>query len=368
MTYEEATALIKNKKSLGIQPGLSRMRTAMERIGNVQNQLKVIHVAGTNGKGTVCGAVAQALMEKGYRVGLFTSPWVIDYREQIQINGKWIAEKDFAEYTAAFQSLDLTEFELVTAIMFAYFYDQKVDYAVIECGMGGANDSTNVLDYPLVAVLTSVALDHTAFLGETLEEIAAEKSGIIKKGCTAVLYPNLSTKDVFMQRCRTVGCQYIEAPSGENYLQNDLNVAASVLQALGVDAEVKLPDLPARCEKISDNILLDGAHNPDGAEALLTRLPKDKSITAVVAMMKDKDAEKYLALIAPKCRQIIVTTLPYNPRAMTVNDLAALAEKYCSSVCTEKNPHHAVQLGREKSEFLLICGSFYLAREIRKDL
>lgn len=369
MDYEKALKFIENKKSLGIKPGLSRIKDAMEQFGNVQNRLKVIHVAGTNGKGTVCYSVAETLRKAGARVGLFVSPWVDDYREQIQINGKYIPKDVFAAYVTEMRSFELTEFELITAIMYRYFYDCQVDYAVVECGMGGKGDATNIVDKPLVAVITSVSLDHTAFLGDTVEKIANEKSGIIKKGCTTVLYPDIAAYDIFERKCRARRSKIIMPKQTGNYLQNDYAVSQCVVEALGYDVKVSAVSPPARCEMIADDIMLDGSHNPGGAAALDYRLPKDAKITAVIAMMKDKDAEKYLAVAASRCRRIIATTLKDNPRAMGAKELSVIAGRYCPNVEVVEDPHKAVKKALEirSDDLLLICGSFYLAREIRKD-
>lgn len=369
MNYEEALKFIENKKSLGIKPGLSRIKDVLSQFGNVQNRLKVIHVAGTNGKGTVCYSVAETLQKAGARVGLFVSPWVDDYREQIQINGKHIPKDVFASYVTEMQLFDLTEFELVTAVMYRYFYDCQVDYAVVECGMGGRGDATNVIDKPLVAVITAVSLDHTAFLGDTVEKIAYEKSGIIKKGCTTVLYPDIAAYDVFQRRCRFQHSKIVMPKQSGNYLENDYSVAQCVVEAIGFDQKVCSVSPPARCEMIADEVMLDGSHNPDGATALDFRLPKDRQITAVIAMMKDKDAEDYLSVVAARCDRIIATTLKDNPRAMSAGKLADIAGHYCTDVQVVEDPHEAVKKGMKtrKNDFLLICGSFYLAREIRKD-
>lgn len=369
MNYEEALKFIESKKSLGIKPGLSRIKDAMNQMGNIQNRLKVIHVAGTNGKGTVCYAVAETLRQCGARVGLFVSPWVDDYREQIQINGKYIPKDVFAAYVTEMQSFDLTEFELVTAVMYRYFYDCQVDYAVVECGMGGKGDATNIMDKPLVAVITAVSLDHTAFLGDTVEKIANEKSGIIKKGCATVLYPDIAAYDVFQRRCRLMRSKLVMPKQSGNYLDNDYAVAQCVVDALGFDRKVCTVSPPARCEMIADDIMIDGSHNPDGANALDFRLPKDRSITAVIAMMKDKDVEKYLSVTAARCHRIIATTLKNNPRAMSAENLADIAARYCADVEVIEDPNEAVKKGLKfrGTDFLLICGSFYLARKIRKD-
>ena len=272
MTYEAAIQLIKQKQSLGVQPGLSRMLAAMEKTGSVQNKLQVIHVAGTNGKGTVCAAVADGLYRAGYRVGVFSSPWVTDFREQITVDGRMISKQDFADCVKVFAKEPLTEFELITAVMYLYFYRCGVDYAVVECGMGGAGDCTNVLAHPAVCAFAKVALDHTAFLGDTVEAIAREKSGIIKPGCPVVLYPHIAAKDVFLEQCRALHCPVTEAAEQGDPIADDLAVAGEVLRLLGVDTTPGLPMLPARREHFGENLLLDGAHNPDGAAALLLHL------------------------------------------------------------------------------------------------
>ena len=147
MDFNTAENFIINKQSLGIKPGLSRIEKLLRKMGNPQESLKIIHIAGTNGKGSVAAMIANALQKNGFKTGLFTSPWVTEYREQIQINGEFIPKSDFAEYVAAYKDADATEFELLTAIMYKYFADEAVDYAVVECGMGGLGDSTNAVSY-----------------------------------------------------------------------------------------------------------------------------------------------------------------------------------------------------------------------------
>ena len=189
MIYDEALNFILGKQSLGIMPGLTRIINLLETMGNPQNDIKIIHIAGTNGKGTVAKTINNALIASGNKVGLFSSPWIDDYREQIQINNEFISKEKFASYVDKYKDNDCTEFEFLTAIMYKYFADSKVDYAVVECGMGGKGDSTNV-EESNISVITSISLDHTAFLGNTVERIAEEKSGILRKNSTCVLYPN----------------------------------------------------------------------------------------------------------------------------------------------------------------------------------
>lgn len=162
MNYNEALNYIISKQSLGIMPGLDRIKQLLEKMGNPQEDYRIIHIAGTNGKGTVAATIANTLTQYGVKAGLFSSPWVTDYREQIQIDNTFISEADFAEYVEKYKDNACSEFEFLTAIMYKYFSDKKVDYAVVECGMGGLEDATNV-ETENISVITSVALDHTAF-------------------------------------------------------------------------------------------------------------------------------------------------------------------------------------------------------------
>ncbi|MGN0521342.1 MAG: bifunctional folylpolyglutamate synthase/dihydrofolate synthase [Eubacterium sp.] len=364
MTYSEAISLIAKKQSLGIMPGLERIGTLLNAMGNPQNSLKIIHIAGTNGKGTVCNLIAKALCDLGYSVGLFTSPWITDYREQIQINGEPISEENFAYYVDKYKDNNCSEFELLTAIMYKYFYDKGVDWAVVECGMGGLEDSTNAIPSPELAVITSVSMDHTAFLGDTLEKIAFQKAGIIKENTKVVLYPNPKTQKVFIDACSKTNSQLFCVDDTGNFCLNNIETAKTALSALNLKTDINPISLPARQEYIGDNIMLDGAHNPDGAKALVKNLPKRK-ITAVIGMMRDKDIQSYLNIVAPYCSKIIITT-PSNPRSVSAQDLMMIAKKYCPDVTAVENPSDAVKIS--DYDFLLICGSFYLARDVRKEL
>ena len=193
MTYEEALNYINQLNSRGIALGLERITALLERLGNPQNHLRCIHVAGTNGKGSVCAFLDSALQKAGLRIGRYVSPTLYDYRERIQINGNWIEEQALAELmTTVKHACDrMTEehqehptvFEVETAAAFLYFQQQNCDYVLLEVGMGGRLDSTNVIEKPVLSIITSISLDHTAMLGNSLEEIAAEKGGIIKTGC-----------------------------------------------------------------------------------------------------------------------------------------------------------------------------------------
>lgn len=364
MEYSEALNVIQKKQSLGIKPGLCRVAELLDVMGNPQNKLKIIHIAGTNGKGTVGRMIADALKNHGFKTGLFSSPWVTDYREQIQINGVMIKEKVFADYICRYGSCDATEFELLTAVMYKYFYDEKVDYAVVECGMGGLEDSTNAVNRTKICVITSVSWDHTDFLGKSLEEIANHKAGIIKDKSKVVLYPNSETRRIFEDKCRDRNAELVKVEEQGSFMLNNIKTAEAVLKLLEVDEKINIPSLPARQEMICENLMLDGAHNTDGARALAGALP-EKRITAVLGMLQDKDIDSYLSVIAPLCSKIITTTIP-SPRAETAKNLKNTAKKYCAHVISAENPFEAVKM--LDGEFNLVCGSFYLARAVRKDL
>ena len=344
-------------KEKGCIPGLEPEIAVCRFFSDPQNKIKTIHIAGTNGKGTVAKTINNALIDSGYKVGLFSSPWIDDCREQIQINNEFISEEDFAFYVDKYKDNDCTEFEFLTAIMYKYFADSKVDYAVVECGMGGKGDSTNV-EQSNISVITSISLDHTAFLGNTVERIAEEKSGILRKNSTCVLYPNSDVEHIFDGKCKKL----VKVKEQGNFKKNNLATANAVLELLGVPTVEQCAELPARQEYIG-NVMLDGAHNKNGAQALEPYLPNGK-VTAVIGMMKDKDVDGYLSIIAPHLNRIITTT-PDNPRSMPAEDLKHLAQKYCKDVVAVDSSNEAVALAKQDENFKLICGSFYLAREVR---
>lgn len=330
MDYNEALNFILKKQSLGIMPGLSRILSLLDKMGNPQDKIKIIHIAGTNGKGTVANTIANALMNNGCKVGLFTSPWLVDYREQIQINNQFISIQDFANYVDIFKDNDCSEFEFLTAIMYKYFADKKVDYAVIECGMGGKNDATNVEKENVCSVLTSISIDHTNLLGSTIEEITYEKEGIIRNS-PCFRYENVGSID-----------------------DSNLFLAKKVVGYLGLNNNIKLVKPIARQQTIN-NVLYDGGHNLEAGIELSKIINNE---IAVIGMMADKNVDGYLSYVAPKCKKIICTKAN-NPRSISTNELKNIASKYCDDVIVEDNPLDAI-----KHNPTLICGSFYLIREI----
>ncbi|MEG1027449.1 MAG: Mur ligase family protein, partial [Oscillospiraceae bacterium] len=221
MDYIQAENYIHSFTRFGSQLGLERMRRLLQLMGNPQKELKYIHIAGTNGKGSTAMMCTNILENSGYKVGTYISPFVVDFRERFQINSKMIEKEDFAVLATYIkpivdkmrdeENMQVTEFEAVTAIAFKYFAENKCDIVCLEVGLGGRFDATNVIDCPLVAIIASISLDHTAILGDTIPKIAFEKAGIIKPNSTVITYP-LQDKEaipVLKERCREENATFI---------------------------------------------------------------------------------------------------------------------------------------------------------------
>ena len=432
MNYREAVAYIHSLLQFGIKPGLERIQALLDRLGNPERRLPVLHVAGTNGKGSTCAMLASVLEAAGYKTGLFISPYVINFRERMQINGRFIPPGELAERTerlrgiaAELEKEDLgpTEFEFITALALSWFADENCGAVVLETGLGGRLDSTNVVPAPLVSVITSISLDHTAILGDTIEQIAMEKSGIIKPGRPVVVSPGLRDEALGVVRrtagerrsavyqplaavdivamglkgsrfvtgktaLREPGCEaallnegagkaYAVGLAGDHQVANALTAIEAIRRcSLPVSEEALRAGLlkarfPARLELLCEKpaVILDGAHNPEGAAALArAAAPMAGTITAVMGMMSDKDYESALCVLAPLCRSIVTVRVRDNPRSLTAAALAAAAKKYCADVTAAASYRRALALAAEKAEGgpVLICGSFYLAGAIRQ--
>ena len=421
MTYEEALSVINARLQFGIKPGLERVAAVLERLGEPQKKLKFVHVAGTNGKGTTCTLISSVLRRAGYRTGLYTSPYVLDFRERFQIDGEMISPEELIEeverVAPAVRAVEaagetVTEFEFITALALDWFARRGCDLVVLEVGLGGRFDATNVIDTPEVAVITSISLDHTAILGDTLEQIAFEKGGVIKAGGRVVLYPEQGpgVTEVLQGLCRERGAALtvpdlgrvrvtgasIEGTSftldgaayrtpflGEHQVKNAVTALAAleVLKTRGFALEeeqirqgMEEAFLPARMEILHRGplCLLDGGHNPGCAAALkdaLERFVPGRRV-AILGIMADKDSREYLRLVGPLFEEIF-TLAPDNPRAMDARELAEVAREFCPRVTPVDTVGEALarsmkDLGEEDS--LIVCGSFYLAGEIREGL
>lgn len=420
MTYEQAMEKINSLLVFGVKPGLDRMKMLLNLMHNPQDKLKYIHVAGTNGKGSVCNMTARILTAQGYKTGLFTSPHITGFGERMQIDFVQIPEEDIIEEVERVfplveflkkMNVIITEFEFVTAMAFDWFAKNKCDYVVLETGLGGRFDATNVVHVTLCSIITSISLDHTAVLGDTLEKIAYEKSGIIKMG-RAVVYNQQeeSVNAVIEKAAEKKGCkvfiplkaemlssdlrgsivkygeQEIMLPLlGEHQIKNISLVlcAVDVLRRLGVvisDDAVKTGiasvKIPARFECISDDplVILDGAHNPGGLKALscsIDRYLSDKKIICIMGMLKDKDSKTALEYLRGKLHKVITTQINDNPRKLTAEELKNIVQDYFADITAEENVENAVKLAMDfanttENSAVLICGSLYLASQVRE--
>ena len=387
MNYTEAVNYYTNAPKFLQVLGNDGLLRLLDYLGNPQDCLECIHVAGTNGKGSVCLMMAKAIEAAGKKVGLYTSPFITVFNERIRINGENIADSDLARLTETVKKavdmlgIELSSFAKITALAFLYFSEQKCDVVVLETGLGGRLDATNVIKKPLLSVITKIALDHTEYLGETISEIAAEKCGIIKPGCPVVTLGNqaaeaFSVIKEFAEKnhSRLIlsedSCDFELGLRGEFQKQNAA-IALSAAKTLGIAEDAvrkgfKESCWPARFEFLRDNLLIDGAHNPDGVEALLVSLKMlGKPVHFVVAMMQDKNFEKSAKMIADFGGKVTVTQLDMQ-RCLK----AAEFKNYFSDPACEENPVKAVKdaLGSAKNgEIVCVLGSLYLAGEIRKE-
>lgn len=413
MTYKETMDYIDSFLLFGSKLGLVRITKLLSDLGNPQDKLKFIHIAGTNGKGSVSCYCANILQNAGYKVGMFISPYIIDFKERFQINGEMISNDDLTKIVEkikavvdTYSSDEIpTEFEIVTAIGMLYFCEQNCDVVVLEVGLGGRLDSTNVIKNPLCSVITSISLDHTEYLGNTLSEIAFEKGGIIKNACPTVLYPiqdaqviekiteicdernseltfcdeneiSLLKEDICGDSVKYKDTEFTLAIPGKVQKYNALT-AIKAIEKSGFDVSdeqlkngIENAHFPARLQLFSKEpkILLDGAHNPDGVKSLVMFLQKyfDKPI-GVIGMMKDKDIDSVLSQIAPEFSKIYTVTVN-NPRAISAPELKEKAQKYCRDVEETKSLKDVLaKLKDEKCDFV-VCGSLYLCSESLKEL
>lgn len=424
MNYQEALAYINDKDKYGSRLGLHSIGRLMELLGNPQKNLKYIHVAGTNGKGSTSSYLAHCLQSAGYKVGLYTSPYLERFNERIQINNMDIPDDDLARITEMVRDkanimlqegmLHPTTFEIVTAIAFVYYNQEKVDYVVLEVGLGGRFDSTNIIDTPLASVITTLDYDHVEVLGDTLAKIAYQKAGIIKEKGLVVSYPQ---KDEALQVLKEVSndmnAELHIAPvenirikeetefgsvfdfSYKDEILENIKVsmlgeyqiynASLALTTLLVLRDKKLIDITdeaiykgifnsrwkGRLEVLKRNptILIDGAHNMEGITALANTLKlfKYNKLILGVGVLKDKDYGKMAEVLAPLADKVVVTEARI-PRKLDADILAEEIKKYVSDVYVEKDIKNAVDKAVEladEDDLIVFGGSLYLIGEVR---
>ncbi len=418
MTYEEALAYIFSVKWTGSKPGLSRTKELLSLMGDPQKSLSFIHVAGTNGKGSTCAMLYSMLRAQGYRVGLYTSPGLKRYNDRMQVNGQEISEETLASIVEEIRPFadgmedSPTEFEMTLAIAMAYFQREKCDVVVLEVGMGGELDATNVIDSPLAAVITPLGMDHVKELGPTLSDIARAKAGIIKPGTAVVCAPQPEeAKAVIQKTAEKKGCvlsfsdpdslrithislkgitfDYKEykglfLPMAGTYQPNNAALAITVLQVLrerglAVSDEAIVSGLsrvcwPGRFEVLGEDplFILDGAHNPHGMAAAVQSIKNQfsgKPVLILTGALADKDVTGMYSMLLPYAKRFFTITPP-NPRAMDTKELAKLLRSLGGEATAfptiEEGVHAAVAEAKSTRIPVVALGSLYFSQTVRE--
>lgn len=423
MDIKTTVSYLKNFNNPKFTLGLKNIKILMNEIGNPQDSLQIIHVAGTNGKGSVCQFISSILAAGGYRVGTFTSPYLVKMNEQLTINGAEISDEELAGLISQFipvieglqaNNIFPSYFEIVTAMALQYFYQQQVDFVVLEVGLGGAFDATNVISTSAASVITKISIDHTDYLGNTLTSIGAEKAGIIKnKGLVISPVQHPDVMKILEERCKETGAslnlartdkikvlscneegtvfecdgvRYHTRLIGEHQAYN-CSIALKAIKCLREHSTLSVSDeqirqgvlgarWPGRFEKISDRppVFIDGAHNVDGASALKNVLKNSKSHykIAILGILADKEVDKILEIICGEFDEIFVTK-PDNPRALDIDILADKVRAYVPKVHCEKDINKAAQRAIDaanaaRDSCVVAFGSLYMIGSVRQYL
>lgn len=423
MNYEEAMNFIQNTNKFGSVLGLDNIRELLERLGNPQDQLRVVHIAGTNGKGSTLAFLAGIFRESGYRAGRYVSPASFSYEERFRINEENISKKDLCFYMEKIKNVaeemvkdglsNPTMFEIETALSFLYFLDKKVDVVLLETGMGGRLDATNVVKKPIATVIASIGMDHMQFLGDTLEKIASEKAGIIKEGCPVISYDNTKeVNEVIKNKAKqmhakvtfvnSAGIRVLqESLNGESFSyrssdgrwyekieipllgRHQINNAALALETLNViknyycisdfqtEDGMRKTIWRGRIEILEREpmVICDGAHNPDGAKSLLSFLQNNftnQRLIYIMGVLSDKDYEQMVQILAPAADKIY-TVAPDNPRALSSRELCNCISKYHQNVEERQRLAECLSEVRQKAEkddVIIICGTLSFQNEL----
>lgn len=420
MNYIQAEEWLHSLPHRTKQAGVESEKALLAYLGNPQDRLKFVHIAGTNGKGSAAAMLSSILKEAGYRVGTTVSPFILEFRERFQINGEMIPQEELAQITqkvrqAAYQMQQQEgelpcEFAAVTAVALEWFAQQQCDIVVLETGIGGRLDATNAVNNTEVACIMRIGLDHTEMLGDTVEQIAAEKCGILKPGCIVVTYPQQpqAALDEIVVTCEEMGCELV-VPELEDLQPHKVKGLQNRFSYGGYEGVLSLPGkhqqynamvcieaalalwrkgwnisdeaiyhglyntkFPARIEVVRTNpfIIVDGCHNKDGAQALAQTLKQAKltDLAAVVGVMADKDCTAMLEQLSG-CFAHLYTVTPNNPRAMDGEKLAELAKPFFGRATICDSIQDALELVEEDGwEGCVICGSLYLASEARNTI
>lgn len=422
MNYNEAINYIENTGKFAMNLGLGRIERLCELAGNPEKDLKVIHVAGTNGKGSTTAFISSILISQGHRVGIYTSPYIERFTERIKINNDEISEKEIArlvtEISSDIERVELeglerpTEFEVITACAFKYFKEQQVDFVILEVGLGGRFDATNIVN-PLLSVITTISYDHMNILGDTLGKIAFEKAGIIKRDRPVVFYPQekeamdvllsqAESKNASVKLVSDISYEVIQdsvdgiifnAFGNKEYKNLILNMTGSyqVMNALTalkaietlIEEGVSVGNRaiyegfaaakwPGRFEIIyrEPYIVLDGGHNVQGIEVLVSALKKyfpDKIIRIVCGMLKDKKYNEMVEMLT-EIGDAFIAVRANSPRALSAEELKTAIEKNGKNAEAAESINEGVKRALEiskKDEVLVFCGSLYMIGEVR---
>lgn len=377
--YKQAVELLTSQGKFYINLGLERISALLELLGNPQDELKFFHVAGTNGKGSVCSIMASVLQEAGKSVGLYTSPHIFNYTERIKINGVEISKEDFARLVfeictlAENNNIHLTEFEILTAVMFKYFADKSVDVVVLETGLGGRYDATNVIKNNLCAVITHIDLDHTERLGNTKDKIAFEKAGIIKPNCPVVTCEGYEAIKDRADECNSLFLMVAPFENTDNlslkgtFQQENLSLALAAVRLVFPDIPenliqegLKKVKHPCRFQLIGENLIVDGSHNPNGAMALRESLDfyyPDKKRRFVFGCLRNKDYKKMMEILFDKNDEIYFNHFSHQNSA-SFDEL----QQACSF--DAKRFTSLSDLEKRDDTLTIVCGSFYMLNEV----
>lgn len=416
MNYDDTLKYIHSVSNFFCKPGLSRIGELCEKIGNPQNELKFIHVAGTNGKGSFCKMLSSILTEAGYKTGLYTSPYILEFNERIAIDSVMIDNDSLCDITEKIKIVadsmedKPTEFEVITAVAFEYFKREKCDLVVLECGLGGRYDATNIIDDSILSVITGISIDHTAFLGNTIEEIAAEKAGIIKQNgsclwcgsspkATSVIRNVASEKNAkllspdfnFLSvkkfdisgtvfdyenykdiKIKLLGSfqpiNAVNVLNAVNFLKNKgYNISDAAIYSGFSNAHWR-----ARFEVISAKplIIADGGHNPEGVSAAVDSVKlyfKDEKINVITGVMKDKDY-RYIAERIGEIAENVFCITPDNPRALAAEEYAQVYNSIGVNAqpvrCVSDAVREAVLKSYVNGKPIIALGSLYMYKEI----
>lgn len=403
--------------SAGKRRDLSAIKALLHELDNPQDKIKVIHIAGTNGKGSTANFIANTLSQK-LKCGLFTSPYMVEINEEVKINGNPISDEEFFSYIEMLKpicekldkvNLKNTYFEVMTALMFKYFYDKRVDVCVVETGLGGTLDSTNVVKKPLASLITTISMDHTNILGNTIEEIAQNKAGIIKEDVPVFIYPqNESALNIILKKAKEKNSKVYDFKFGEIKIKNQgidfnefdfrgykniktsligkvqiynacnaLNLLDYFKEEFDLDEDIIRKGIYestniGRLQIISKSprVLIDGSHNKESIDALLSSLKLFKYDKLIVgfSILKDKDYDYIIEKISSIADEIVITSVD-NPRAFELENLKNIIKEKFSNVKKIKIIKEAYEYTKSKAganDLVLWCGSLYLVGEILK--